>query len=78
MHSLRRREALPTLKLFNDLNGALGIVAAVATYLMIFSTAIGIFYSLGRRVTVHYPDRFHAAFIVLSLVGFGLSFFDFP
>lgn len=28
--------ALPTLKLFNDLNGALGIVAAVATYLMVF------------------------------------------
>lgn len=69
--------ALPTLQLFNDMHPYLGIVASVATYLMIFSTAIGIFYSLGRRVTVKYPDRYVASFITLTLVGFGFTFFDF-
>ena len=68
---------LPTLALITEMNPALGIFASVATYLMIFSTALGVFYSLGKRVSVADPNRYRIIFTVVTLAGFALSFFDF-
>lgn len=68
---------LPTLALINDLNPYLGVFASIATYLMIFSTSLGVFYSLGKRLAVAKPSTYKPVFILVTLVGFGLSFFDF-
>lgn len=68
---------LPTLALVNEMSPALGLVASVATYLMIFSTSLGVFYSLGKRISVATPGRYRLIFIVVTLVGYALSFFDF-
>lgn len=68
---------LPTLALVNEVSPQIGFVAAIMTYLMIFTTALGLLYSLGKRVAVAAPNRYPAIFIVLTLAAFGLSFFDF-
>lgn len=68
---------LPTLALFNQIHPAIGFVAAVMTYLMIFSTALGQLYSLGKRVAAKKPKRFPVYFISICAVAFGLSFLDF-
>ncbi len=65
------------MALITEMNPALGIFASVATYLMIFSTALGVFYSLGKRVSVAAPNRYRIIFTVVTLAGFALSFFDF-
>ena len=68
---------LPTLALFNQIHPAIALVAAVMTYLMIFSTALGQLYSLAKRVASKKPQHFPWYLIGLSLVAFGISFFDF-
>ena len=42
-------------------------------YLMIFNTVIGLFYALGRRLTVRAPHRYRPVFLLVCLAGFGLS-----
>lgn len=56
---------LPTLLLVEQVHPALGPVAAIATYLMIFSTGLSVMYSMGRRVTVGNPARFRMYYAVL-------------
>ncbi|SJM70245.1 hypothetical protein [Gulosibacter sp. 10] len=68
---------LPTLALINEINPVLGTIASFATYLMIFSTALGVFYSLGQRLAAPRPQTFRLVFILVTLVGFGLSFLPF-
>lgn len=68
---------LPTLALVNEMNPVLGLLASIGTYLMIFSTSLGVFYSLGKRVSVGRPKQYRPIFVGLTLVGYGLSFFDF-
>ncbi len=68
---------LPTLALVNEMNPVLGLIAAIATYLMIFSTSLGVFYSLGKRLAALKPQHYRIIFIVVTLVGFVLSFMPF-
>ncbi|WP_156481198.1 YkvI family membrane protein [Kocuria varians] len=68
---------LPTLALIDKINPVLGVIASVGTYLMIFSTALGVFYSLGRRLAAPRPAAGRLIFAVVTLVGFGLSFLPF-
>lgn len=69
---------LPTLLLVEQVHPALGPVAAIATYLMIFSTGLSVMYSMGRRVTVGNPARFRMYYAVLvGGIAFLLSFFPF-
>lgn len=68
---------LPTLELINQMSPSIGIVASVATYLMIFSTTLGVLYSLGKRLTVNRATGYRPVFVVLTLAAFALSFFDF-
>ena len=70
-------EDMPTLAIVNDIHPVLGTVMAIIIYAMIFNTAIGMFYALGRRLTRNTPHRFRLVFIVTVLIGFGLSFFGF-
>lgn len=68
---------LPTLALINEMNPILGVIASIATYLMIFSTALGVFYSLGKRLAVPRPSLYRVVFVAVTLIGFGLSFLPF-
>lgn len=70
-------ESLPTLALLNQMHPLIGLLASIMTYLMIFSTALGLLYSLGKRVSVKQPKRYPLYFIPLTLIAFALSFFDF-
>ena len=68
---------LPTLALVNEMNPVLGLIASIATYLMIFSTSLGVFYSLGKRLAAPKPQYYRFIFIAVTLVGFVLSFMPF-
>lgn len=43
---------LPILLLLNQINPAIGVIASIATYGMIYSTTLGVIYSLSKRITV--------------------------
>lgn len=70
-------DALPTLSIITNVNDALGLFASIVIYVMIFSTALGNFYSLSRRVSTHAPQRFRLTLVVIVIVGYILSFLDF-
>lgn len=70
-------EALPMLSLVNRLHPALGTAMSVVIFGMIFNTALGMFYALGKRLTRTRPERFRVVFVAVVLVGFGLSFIGF-
>ena len=68
---------VPMLSIINELNPVLGQVMAVVIYGMIFNTALGMFYALGRRLTATRPGRFRPVYVAAVLVGFVLSFVGF-
>lgn len=68
---------LPTLALINEIHPVLGVIASIATYLMIFSTALGVLYATGKRVAVFRPSAQRLIFAVVTLVAFVLSFLPF-
>lgn len=72
-----RDQAMPTLALVDDANPVLGDIMAIVIYAMIYNTAIGMFYSMTRRLTVAKPARFRPVYIAMCLVGFALSFVGF-
>ena len=68
---------LPMLTLVDDVHPALGVVMSLIIYGMIFNTCLGLFYSLGRRLTAHHPEKFRIVFTVVTVIGFAVSFFGF-
>lgn len=68
---------LPMLTLVGSIHPWLGQIMAVVIYGMIFNTALGMFYALGKRLTANHPKRFYPVYVVTVLIGFGLSFFGF-
>ncbi|TNL97374.1 YkvI family membrane protein [Corynebacterium tapiri] len=70
-------DAMPVLSLMTDIHPWLGAFMAIVVYGMIFNTAIGMFYALGKRLTRKNPSRYRVVFIVTCLVGFVLSFVGF-
>ncbi|PZR04454.1 MAG: hypothetical protein DI525_06745, partial [Corynebacterium kroppenstedtii] len=68
---------LPMLTLVDDIHPALGVVMSLIIYGMIFNTCLGLFYSLGRRLTAHHPEKFRIVFTVVTVIGFAVSFFGF-
>lgn len=68
---------MPMLTLINNISPTLGVVMAVIIYGMIFNTAIGMFYALGKRVSVKKPEYFRPIFVLSCLLGFAFSFFGF-
>mgnify|MGYP006894303129 FL=1 len=71
------QEDMPVLALINGIHPVLGVIMTFVVFGMIFNTAIGMFYALGKRLTRGNPARFRPVFIVACLIGFGLSFFGF-
>ncbi len=70
-------DALPMLTLVDELHPRLGAVMSVVIFGMIFNTALGMFYALGKRLTRARPERFRAVYVATVLVGFVLSFVGF-
>lgn len=69
-------ESLPTLAMVTEINSGLGVFASVVIYLMIFSTCVGNYYSLSRRVSGS-GRRFSAVAFALLALCFVLSLVDF-
>lgn len=68
---------IPMLQLVDDINPVLGAIMAVIIFLMIFNTAIGMFYALGKRLSSGHEDKFHMIFFAGCIAGFIVSFFGF-
>src|SRR5690606_13425975 len=70
-------DELPMLTLVNAVHPFLGVVMSVVIFGMIFNTALGMFYALGKRLTRDRPERFRVVYVATVLVGFALSFVGF-
>lgn len=51
--------------------------ASIVVVFMIFNTALGMFYALGRRLTANKPTSYRPVFLASVAVGFGVSFVGF-
>lgn len=68
---------MPTLTLISSLNPTMGLIMSFIIFGMIFATALGMFYSLGKRLARGREDKFRIIFIAACLIGFVLSFVGF-
>ena len=68
---------VPMLRLFENINPVLAQIMVWIIFLMIYNTAIGMFYALGRRLSAGHRDRYRPIFLIGCLVGFGISFVGF-
>ncbi|AGF71331.1 YkvI family membrane protein [Corynebacterium halotolerans] len=68
---------MPVLALINGIHPVLGFLMTFVIFGMIFNTAVGMFYALGKRLTRRRRELYRPAFIAACLIGFGLSFFGF-
>ena len=50
---------------------------SIVIYMMIYNTAVGLFYALGRRLSHDKPGKFRPYYFIVVLVGFALSFIGF-
>lgn len=67
------RADVPMLRLFASIAPWLGWAMVVVIYLMIFNTAIGMFYALGRRLTADRPGRYRPVFAGVTLLAFAVD-----
>lgn len=67
----------PLLAVFDNMHPVIGVIVSLIIYAMIYNTAIGMFYALGRRLTTGHESRFTVVFIGVTLVGFVISFAGF-
>lgn len=65
---------IPMLYIIEDINPILGKFMAAVIFGMIFNTAISLFYALARRFSNGDEKKFKILLVVLTLVGFALSF----
>ena len=70
-------EDMPMLTLINEINPTLGLIMAIVVFGMIFATALGMFFALGKRLARGHEGRFRPIFITTCLIGFALSFVGF-
>lgn len=68
---------LPLLMVFDNMHPAVGTAVSIVIYMMIYNTAVGMFYAMARRLTHKHPDRFRLVFFTVVAIGFGLSFIGF-
>ena len=68
---------IPMLTLVDNVHPVLGVIMAVIIYLMIFNTAIGMFYALGKRLSSGNESKYRIIFITGCLAGFAVSFAGF-
>ena len=70
-------EDMPVLKLITGIHPVLGVLMTFVIYGMVFNTAIGMFYALGKRLTRNNPKRFYPVYAASCIIGFILSFIGF-
>ena len=70
-------EDMPVLKLITSIHPVLGILMTFVIYGMVFNTATGMFYALGKRLTRNNPQRFYPVYAASCIIGFILSFIGF-
>lgn len=68
---------LPLLKVFDNMHPTVGVFVSIVIYLMIYNTAVGLFYALSRRLSHDKPGKFRPYYAVVVLIGFALSFIGF-
>lgn len=68
---------VPMLKLYDSISPVLSFIMALIIFAMIYNTAVGMFYALGRRLTADHPDRYRPVFLGVVLVGYAVSFIGF-
>lgn len=68
---------VPMLTLFDSMAPWAASLMVWVIFAMIFNTAIGMFYALGRRLSAGNHKQYPLFLIVSTLVGFGISFFGF-
>ncbi|OFN76797.1 MULTISPECIES: hypothetical protein [unclassified Corynebacterium] len=71
------KQDLPVLTLINHVNPVLGYFMTFIIYGMVFNTAIGMFYAMGKRLTRKKPKLFYPVYAGACVVGFILSFIGF-
>ncbi|MCF4007011.1 hypothetical protein L1O03_07440 [Corynebacterium uropygiale] len=69
--------SVPMLQIFQNMNGWASYLVVWVVYGMIYNTCIGMFYALGRRISVKDQSKFRVRYIVLCLVGYAISFVGF-
>ena len=68
---------VPMLALYDAISPVLSIIMVFIIFAMIYNTAIGMFYALGRRLTARDPSKYRPVFIAVTLVGYVVSFVGF-
>ena len=68
---------VPMLTLFDSMHPVMGLVMVFIIFAMIFNTAIGMFYALGKRVTASRPSWYTPVFLSLCVAGYVVSFVGF-
>ncbi|WP_226346898.1 YkvI family membrane protein [Agilicoccus flavus] len=68
---------IPMLALMASIHPVLGHAMVVIIFAMIYNTAIGMFYALGRRLTANRPGGYRRVFLIACLAGYGVSFVGF-
>ncbi|CAM4211179.1 MULTISPECIES: YkvI family membrane protein [Corynebacterium] len=68
---------MPMLTLITNIHPVLGFIMSLVIFGMIFATALGMFFALGKRLARGRQERFRPIFITTCLIGFALSFVGF-
>lgn len=67
---------IPMQIILNNINPYLGLAMSLVIFGMIFNTAISLFYSAARRLSLT-EEKFKRNLVIFTLLGFGLSFMGF-
>ncbi|MHC1671861.1 hypothetical protein ACODUM_03280 [Stenotrophomonas maltophilia] len=70
-------EPLPMLSLATHVSPILGLTMSITIFIMSISSALAMFYALGKRLTRHRPARFLPVYSGVVSAGFAISFIGF-
>ena len=68
---------MPLLAVFDSMHPVVGVIVSIIIYMMIYNTAVGMFYAMARRLTNKHPERFRMVYFIVVGIGFLLSFVGF-
>lgn len=68
---------VPMLTLFDSMHPAMSDVMVFVIFAMIYNTAIGMFYAMGKRITSSQPAWYTPVFLALCAAGYVVSFVGF-
>ncbi|MCR8969680.1 hypothetical protein [Facklamia sp. 7083-14-GEN3] len=68
---------IPMQIILNEIHPVLGLLMSLIIYGMILNTALSLFFACARRLSSKHLDKFYTYYVVVTLVGFALSFLGF-